>query len=157
MLGDPFDDGTTITTRRLTLVPLQVKDAEDMAGVLRDERLHKFIGGQPATIAGLRDRYARLAAGSPDPNEVWLNCIVRRRPDAQAIVRVPETRFGPWERALAGSPGVHLMLLLVVSAPPRSGCVALPVGRCERGRDTRLASRTHGARPADGAAKLPSG
>jgi hypothetical protein len=32
--------------------------------VLGDKRLHEFIGGQPVTIAGLRDRYARLAAGS---------------------------------------------------------------------------------------------
>jgi hypothetical protein len=67
------------------LVPLQVADAEEMAGVLGDTRLHEFIGGQPATIAALRVRYASLVAGSPDPDEVWLNRIVRRRSDEQPI------------------------------------------------------------------------
>jgi RimJ/RimL family protein N-acetyltransferase len=62
-----------------------------MAGVLGDEQLHEFIGGQPATIAGLRDRYARLVAGSSDPDEVWLNWIVRRRSDAQPIGTVQAT------------------------------------------------------------------
>jgi RimJ/RimL family protein N-acetyltransferase len=62
-----------------------------MAGVLADERLHEFIGGQPATIAGLRDRYARLVAGSSDADEVWLNWIVRRRSDTQPIGTVQAT------------------------------------------------------------------
>jgi RimJ/RimL family protein N-acetyltransferase len=87
----PFDDSSTIVTRRLSLVPLQVADAEDLAGVLGDERLHEFIGGRPATIAGLRDRYARLVAGSSDSDEVWLNWIVRRRSDAQPIGTVQAT------------------------------------------------------------------
>ncbi len=86
-----FDDSTTIITGRLSLVPLQVADAGDMAGVLGDERLHEFIGGQPATIDGLRDRYARLVAGSSDPDEVWLNWIVRRRSDMQPIGTVQAT------------------------------------------------------------------
>ena len=87
----PFDESITIITGRLSLVPLEVNDAEEMAGVLGDERLHGFIGGEPATIAELRDRYARLAAGSPDPDEVWLNWIVRRRSDAQPIGTVQAT------------------------------------------------------------------
>jgi hypothetical protein len=33
---NPFDDSSTIITRRLSLVPLQVADAEDLAGVLGD-------------------------------------------------------------------------------------------------------------------------
>jgi RimJ/RimL family protein N-acetyltransferase len=87
----PFDNGTTIVTERLALVPLQVEDAEEMAGVLGDQRLHEFIGGEPDTIAGLRERYARLVAGSPDPDKVWLNWIVRRRSDAQAMGTVQAT------------------------------------------------------------------
>jgi RimJ/RimL family protein N-acetyltransferase len=86
-----FDQSTTIITRRLRLVPLQVEDAEEMAGVLADERLHEFIGGEPATVAGLRDRYATLAAGSPDPGETWLNWIVRLRSDARPIGTVQAT------------------------------------------------------------------
>jgi RimJ/RimL family protein N-acetyltransferase len=87
----PFDESTTIITRRLSLAPLQVEDADQIVGVLDDQRLHKFIGGKPATIAELRDRYARLTAGSPDPDEAWLNWIVRRRSDAQPIGTVQAT------------------------------------------------------------------
>ena len=87
----PFDESSTIITRRLSLVPLQVADAEEMAGVLGDTRLHEFIGGQPATIATLRVRYASLVGGSPDPDEVWLNWIVRRRSDEQPIGTVQAT------------------------------------------------------------------
>ncbi len=74
-----------IVTERLHLVPLRLENAEEMAGVLDDQRLHEFIGGDPDTITGLRERYAKLVAGSPDPDEVWLNWIVRRRSDAQPI------------------------------------------------------------------------
>lgn len=86
-----FDDDTTIVTERLGLVPLRVDDAEEMAGVLGDQRLHEFIGGEPDTVTGLRKRYAKLVAGSPDPDEVWLNWIVRRRSDAQPIGTVQAT------------------------------------------------------------------
>ena len=86
-----FDDGTTILTDRLDLVPLRVEDAEEMAGVLGDPRLHEFIGGEPDTIGGLRERYVRLVAGSPDPDELWLNWIVRRRSDAQPVGTVQAT------------------------------------------------------------------
>ena len=87
----PFDDGTTIVTERLSLVPLRVEDAEEMTGVLGDERLHEFIGGEPETITGLRERYARLVAGSSDPDKLWLNWVVRRRSDAQAMGTVQAT------------------------------------------------------------------
>lgn len=72
-------------------MPLRVEDADELAGELADERLHEFIGGRPATLAELRDRYARLAAGSSDPDELWLNWIVRRRADSQAIGTVQAT------------------------------------------------------------------
>jgi RimJ/RimL family protein N-acetyltransferase len=72
-------------------VPLRVEDAEEMAAVLGDERLHEFIGGEPDTITGLRERYAGLVAGSPDADEVWLNWVVRRRSDRQPIGTVQAT------------------------------------------------------------------
>ena len=55
---------STIHTPRLVLSALRVEDAEEMVAVLGDPALHEFIGGQPATVAELRARYARLAAGS---------------------------------------------------------------------------------------------
>jgi RimJ/RimL family protein N-acetyltransferase len=84
-------DDSKIVTRRLALEPLQVADAAELASVLGDERLHEFIGGRPATIAELRERYARLVSGSSKPNEVWLNWIVRRRADKQAVGTVQAT------------------------------------------------------------------
>jgi RimJ/RimL family protein N-acetyltransferase len=68
---------TPLRTARLELTPLTVADADAMATVLADERLHEFIGGQPATVEELRARYARQVAGSGRPDEVWLNWIVR--------------------------------------------------------------------------------
>jgi RimJ/RimL family protein N-acetyltransferase len=72
-------------------VPLRPEDADEMAGLLGDERLHEFIGGQPATLAELRERFARLAAGSSRPEEAWLNWIVRRRSDSQPVGTVQAT------------------------------------------------------------------
>ena len=80
-----FAEGAAITTERLSLAPLRVEDADEMAAVLADEQLHAFIGGRPATPAELRERYARLVAGSGDPGEVWLNWIVRRRADGRPV------------------------------------------------------------------------
>ena len=80
-----------ISTARLELTPLQVEDADDMAVVLADERLHAFIGGRPATAAELHERYIRLVAGSGDPGELWLNWIVRRRADGRPVGTVQAT------------------------------------------------------------------
>ena len=37
----------TIGTERLMLTPLRVEDADELAEVLGDPRLHEFIGGGP--------------------------------------------------------------------------------------------------------------
>ena len=50
-----FDANAAIETERLILTPLGPEDAEEMAPVLRDERLHAFIGGRPLTVDELRD------------------------------------------------------------------------------------------------------
>ncbi|MFJ3224773.1 GNAT family N-acetyltransferase [Streptomyces sp. NPDC086783] len=67
----------TIRTARLDLLPLLVEHADEMATVLSDPALHTFIGGTPDTVEGLRSRYARMTAGSPDPAVSWLNWVVR--------------------------------------------------------------------------------
>jgi hypothetical protein len=80
-----------ILTARLELVPLAVGDADEMAAVLGDRRLHDFIGGRPATLEELRAGYARLVAGrSPDGAEEWRNWIVRLR-DGTAVGTVQAT------------------------------------------------------------------
>lgn len=99
-----------IATGRLALVPLRAEDAGEMAAVLGDERLHEFIGGRPATGEELRDRYARLAAGSPDAGEVWLNWIVRRRSDTRPVGTVQATltaQDGRWTARVAWVIGVE--------------------------------------------------
>jgi RimJ/RimL family protein N-acetyltransferase len=68
-----------------------VADAEELAPVLEDDRLHEFIGGRPLTLPELRDRYGRLVAGSPDAGEVWLNWVVRSRFDETAVGTVQAT------------------------------------------------------------------
>lgn len=71
-----------ISTARLDLVPLLVEHAEEMATVLDDPALHTFIGGAPETPQGLRSRYRRMVAGSPDPAVSWLNWVVLLREEA---------------------------------------------------------------------------
>jgi hypothetical protein len=56
-----------ILTDRLTLLPLRVEHAEEMAAVLADPDLHAFIGGAPLGPQDLRARYERLVAGPPTP------------------------------------------------------------------------------------------
>lgn len=105
----PFDEAATIMTERLILEPLRATDAEVMAEVLADDRLHEFIGGRPAAAEELRGRYDRLVAGSSTPGEVWLNWVVRRRADARAIGTVQATLTddaGRWRAHVAWVIGV---------------------------------------------------
>ncbi|MFK4694081.1 GNAT family N-acetyltransferase [Streptomyces pristinaespiralis] len=69
----------TIHTAGLTLLPLQVGHADEMAAVLSDPGLHTFTGGTPDTVQALRARYERWTAGSPDPAETWCNWVIRLR------------------------------------------------------------------------------
>ncbi|MYX27230.1 GNAT family N-acetyltransferase [Streptomyces sp. SID8381] len=68
-----------VRTARLELVPLEAGHAGEMAEVLADPALHEFIGGAPLGAARLRERYARLAGGSPDPEVSWCNWVMRTR------------------------------------------------------------------------------
>ncbi|MFJ1645343.1 GNAT family N-acetyltransferase [Streptomyces sp. NPDC088258] len=65
-----------ISTERLTLLPLRVEHAEEMAAVLADPALHRYIGGAPSTAEELRGRYARMVAGSPLPVISWCNWVI---------------------------------------------------------------------------------
>ncbi len=50
-----------------------------MVMVLADPALHEFIGGEPASLEELRERYASWTRGSGSDHETWLNWIVRHR------------------------------------------------------------------------------
>jgi RimJ/RimL family protein N-acetyltransferase len=97
-------EATTITTKRLVLTPLRQADADTMVDVLDDEQLHEFIGGHPASHPELHRRYGQLAAGSGDPDQIWLNWIVRRGIPQEPIgtVQATVTRLGnSWAAAIA--------------------------------------------------------
>jgi len=83
-----------IATERLVLVPLQAEDADELCDVLYDDRLHEFIGGRPSSRLELHDRFVLLAAGSPREGEIWMNWVIRRRLDSQAVGTVQATIRG---------------------------------------------------------------
>jgi RimJ/RimL family protein N-acetyltransferase len=102
-------DRGTITTERLSLSPLRAGDADELAGVLADPRLHEFIGGRPDTLEELRARHAAMLAGPGRPDERWRNWVVRRRADAQAVGTVQATlyrREAGWSAEIAWVVGV---------------------------------------------------
>ncbi|MER5278384.1 GNAT family N-acetyltransferase [Streptomyces sp. NPDC002809] len=67
------------STALLDAVPLRVAHAEEMATVLADPALHTYTGGAPEDADTLRARYERQTAGSPDPDELWWNWVLRIR------------------------------------------------------------------------------
>ncbi|WP_076468375.1 GNAT family N-acetyltransferase [Micromonospora avicenniae] len=100
-----------IETERLVLEPMRISHAAEMAPLLHDERLHEFIGGEPASQEQLRARYARQVAGrSPDGSQGWLNWIVRHRATGDAVGTVQATVRLDGEREVAE-------LAWVVAAP----------------------------------------
>jgi RimJ/RimL family protein N-acetyltransferase len=90
---DLFEGDTILISERLILTPLRPEDADEMMVVLADERLHEFIGGGPLTLEELSDRYRSLTAGSSRSDEIWLNWIVRRSSDSQAVGTVQATIY----------------------------------------------------------------
>lgn len=83
---------TTIRTPRLTLHPLAVEHAEEMAGVLADPALYVFIGGEPPSVPGLRARYERQTAGAPPELGVsWFNWVVREGEEGCLVGTVQAT------------------------------------------------------------------
>ena len=84
-------EAAIIPTERLVLVPLQAEDADELCEVLDDDRLHEFTGDRLPSVTELHDRFVLLAAGSPREGEDWLNWVVRRRLDSQALGTVQAT------------------------------------------------------------------
>jgi RimJ/RimL family protein N-acetyltransferase len=89
---DSLPEAPALQGRRIRLEPLRVEHAEEMAPLLDDPCLHAFIGGRPAGLAELRERYRRQVAGhSPDGTQRWFNWIVRRLDDGRAVGTVQAT------------------------------------------------------------------
>lgn len=95
------------TTARLDALPLRVAYADEMAVVLNDPALHTFTGGAPETVDGLRARYVRQTAGSPDPAELWWNWVLRVR---------DEDRLAGYVQATVDTAGARAEIAWVVGA-----------------------------------------
>ncbi|GAB2679640.1 GNAT family N-acetyltransferase [Kribbella swartbergensis] len=68
---------TSFHTARLTMLPLQVEYAGEMAKVLADPALYTFTGGEPPNVDALENRYRRQLAGPGRADEHWLNWVVQ--------------------------------------------------------------------------------
>lgn len=93
-----------IRTARLLLEPITAGHAEAMFRVLDDPSLYRYMPSEiPASLAWLRERYARLSLGaSPDASQLWLNWVISRIEDRTAIGYVQATIPASLDRALMG-------------------------------------------------------
>jgi RimJ/RimL family protein N-acetyltransferase len=80
-----------IHTDRLTLLPLKVEYAAEMAKVLSDPGLYAFTGGEPPSVERLEARYERQLAGPDRPDEQWLNWVVRAGEELTGFVQATIT------------------------------------------------------------------
>lgn len=84
-----------LESERLILEPLRREHADELAPVLGDLHLHRFVGGRPDSPAQLRARVERQIGGhSPDGRERWLNWTVRERATGQAVGTMQATVRG---------------------------------------------------------------
>jgi RimJ/RimL family protein N-acetyltransferase len=107
-----IDSSVVVETGRLRLTPVREADAAEMAVVLGDPRLHEFIGGVPLSVPELRGQYRRWEIGSGNPDELWLNWVVRVR-DSGAPVGATQATVTP------GGPdgGLAAVLAWVIGVP----------------------------------------
>jgi len=69
---------TRFETARLALLPLEVRYAEEMVGVLAAPEIYAFTGGEPPTAETLAARYERQTKGPDTPGEYWLNWVLQQ-------------------------------------------------------------------------------
>lgn len=85
------DERPRFRTERLTGEPIVADHAVELAPVLADPEVHRFLDGEPETEAQLRTRFARLESGwSPHRTQRWWKWIVRTH-DGTAIGFVEAT------------------------------------------------------------------
>ncbi|MBA2753015.1 MAG: GNAT family N-acetyltransferase [Chloroflexia bacterium] len=84
-----------LETPRLRLEPLVPAHATETFGPLGDERLYRFIpGNPPANLAALEARYGLLSGRrSPDDTQGWLNWVMRRRDSGEPVGTLEATVY----------------------------------------------------------------
>ncbi|MET7640902.1 GNAT family N-acetyltransferase [Streptomyces sp. NPDC005438] len=110
-----------IETGRLSLLPLAVEHAEEMAEVLSDPALHHFTGGEPLGPRPLRTRYERLVAGSPDPAVTWWNWVIHLRCEGR--------RVGTAQATVTTGEDPHTEVAWVVGTPWQGRGIATEAAR----------------------------
>lgn len=140
-----------LATERLVLEPQVAAHADAMYAVLSDPAIYEFENAPPASLAWLRERYARLESRrSADGREHWLNWVMCLR-DGTAIGYVQATvcarkadiayemASAHWGRGLAHE-GVTAMLdeLVASRGVQRFGAVAKRANHRSRGLLARL-------------------
>ncbi|MGH2858590.1 MAG: GNAT family N-acetyltransferase [Solirubrobacteraceae bacterium] len=81
-----------LESERLVLEPLRTEHADELAPVLGDAALYRYIGGRPPDAAEVHARVARQLAGrAPDGHERWLNWTVRERRRGRVVGTVQAT------------------------------------------------------------------
>lgn len=79
-------------TTPISLRPLRVDDADEMARVLADPGLYTFTGGEPPTAEALAEQYGFQARGwSPDRSERWINDLIVLDSTGEAVGYVQAT------------------------------------------------------------------
>jgi RimJ/RimL family protein N-acetyltransferase len=81
-----------LESARIVLEPLRGEHADELAPVLGDVSLHRFIGGAPLGLEELRARFERQARGHP--TEGWWNWVVRERSTGRPVGTVQATVRG---------------------------------------------------------------
>ncbi|HWG13690.1 MAG TPA: GNAT family N-acetyltransferase [Streptosporangiaceae bacterium] len=121
-----------ISTERLRLVPIEPGHADEMAGVLADPALYAFTGGVPPSPDALRERYQRLAAGSPEPCVTWGNWVIQVRRSGRLAGYVQATiTAGDCDEA--GPPGPEAEVAWVVGPPWQGQGLATEAARALAG------------------------
>jgi RimJ/RimL family protein N-acetyltransferase len=85
-------------TVRLTITPLAMTDAPELFAVLDHPEVGTYLGGPDVeSLPWLEERIARLLRGPADPEQRWLNFVVRLREEPRVIVgRLEATTHGDW-------------------------------------------------------------
>jgi RimJ/RimL family protein N-acetyltransferase len=82
-------------TARLVLEPLSHAHAEGLHAALSPTEVARYLTAPDVTtVAALHDRIDHLAQGPADPDERWLNVVMRRAADGKIIGRLEASIAG---------------------------------------------------------------
>lgn len=82
----PSDEKLRIRTLRLTLEPILVSHATEMATLLKDAELYEFIPQDPPELTKLEKTYEFWSKRiSPAGDELWLNWVARLNESGEVI------------------------------------------------------------------------